>query len=127
MNYTTDYTVILTAIYILFIAIAYCPKSCKVETTENIQYFPDLELTATEPEPTEPIKPSPAPVGPIVSTAIATNPEPQKVTEPLECPFSKGTSNLALLSIRQLKKLASEAKIKRYNVMKKGELILALS
>ena len=101
MNYATDYTVILTALYVLIIAIAYAPKSCKVSPVEKVDCFPE----PTEPEP--------------IKTAIAT--------EPIETAHFNPVTDLTTLTIRQLKKLASEAKIKRYNVMKKGELILALS
>jgi hypothetical protein len=68
MNYATDYTVILTALYILIIAIAFAPKTCKVEPVEKIEYFPEVE--AVEPDkkshlvnlPVEPVTPSPAPI-----------------------------------------------------------------
>lgn len=117
MNYATDYTVILTALYILIIAIAFAPKCPHVSPdgpVEKIEYFPEIE--AVEPVkkthlvnlPGEPVTPSPAPVS--LPTAIATDEIP-----------------LTALGIRELKKLASKAKIKRYSSLNKQQLILALT
>ena len=112
---TTEYTILLSFLYLLFIAIAYAPKTCKVSPATKIEYFPDVP----DVELTEPINPSPAPIGPIVETAIAVIPAKNALINPV--------TDLKKLTIRELKRMASEAKIKRYNVMKKGELILALS
>jgi hypothetical protein len=128
---TTEYTILLSFLYLLFIATAYCPKKCKVSPATKIEYFPDVP----DVELTEPINPSPAPIVPIVETAIAVT-EPEKVTEPIATAIAvipaknaliNPVTDLKKLTIRELKRMASEAKIKRYNVMKKGELILALS
>ena len=128
---TTEYTILLSFLYLLFIAIAYAPKTCKVSPATKIEYFPDVP----DVELTEPINPSPAPIGLVVSTAIAVT-EPEKVTEPIETVIAvipaknapiNPVTDLKKLTIRELKRMASEAKIKRYSVMKKGELILALS
>jgi hypothetical protein len=86
MNYATDYTVILTALYILIVAIAFSPKTCKVEPVEKIEYFPEIEAVELAPE-----------------------------------------IPLTALGIRELKKLASKAKIKRYSSLNKQQLILALT
>jgi hypothetical protein len=84
MNYTTDYTVILTALYVLIIAIAFSPD-------RPIDYFPVVE---TDPEP-----------------AIASNPS---------------FPDLASMTIRQLKALASQVKLPRYSSLTKSELIVKL-
>ena len=117
MNYATDYTVILTALYILIVAIAFAPKCPHVSPdspVEKIEYFPEIETT-DEPAkkshlvnlPVELVTPSPAPVS--LPTAIAP-----------EIP-------LTALGIRELKKLASKAKIKRYGTLNKQQLIFALT
>jgi hypothetical protein len=113
MNYATDYTVILTALYILIVAIAFAPKCPHVSPDSPVEYSPEIE--AVEPVkkthlvnlPGEPVTPSPAPVS--LPTAIAA-----------EIP-------LTALGIRELKKLASKAKIKRYSSLNKQQLILALT
>ena len=60
MNYATDYTVILTALYVLMIAIAFSPKC--VSPDRPIDYFPPVEA---DPEP---------------ETAIASNPSVTDLT-----------------------------------------------
>ena len=109
--------IVLTALYIFVIGCLYAPKCPQVSPdgpVEKIEYFPEIEPT-DEPDkkshlvnlPVEPFTPSPAPVS--LPTAIA--PET----------FLHG------LSIRELKKLASKAKIKRYSNLNKQQLILALT
>jgi hypothetical protein len=92
MNYTTDYTVILTALYVLIIAIAFAPKCPQTVSPDRpIDYFPVVE---TDPEP-----------------AIASNPS---------------FPDLASMTIRQLKALASQVKLPRYSSLTKSELIVKL-
>ena len=55
MNYAIDYTIILTALYILIIAIAFAPKCPQTVSpngpVEKIEYFPEIEPT-DEPDKT---------------------------------------------------------------------------
>jgi hypothetical protein len=107
--------IVLTLIYIACVAIAFSPsqKTQTVSPDDPVEYFPEIE--AVEPVekshlvnlPGEPVTPSPAPVS--LPTAIA--PE----------------TSLHGLSIRELKKRASQAKIKRYGTLNKQQLILALT
>lgn len=95
MNYAADYTIILTALYVLIIVIAFsskCPQT--VSPDRPIDYFPPVEA---DPEP---------------ESAIASNPS---------------VTDLASMTIRQLKALASQVKLPRYSSLTKSELILKLS
>jgi hypothetical protein len=95
MNYATDYTVILTALYVLMIAIAFSPKCPQTVSPDRpIDYFPVVEA---DPEP---------------ETAIALNPS---------------FPDLASMTIRQLKALASQVKLPRYSSLTKSQLIVKLS
>ena len=106
-------TIVLSLVYILIVAIAFSPKTCKVEPVEKIEYFPEIEAVELAPIPSlenlpvEPVIPSPVPIS-----------LPQTITP--EIP-------LTALGIRELKKLASKAKIKRYSSLNKQQLILALT
>ena len=49
MNYAADYTIILTALYVLIIAIAFSPKCSQTLSPDRpIDYFPVVEA---DPEP----------------------------------------------------------------------------
>lgn len=49
MNYATDYTVILTVLYVLIIAIAFSPKCPQTVSPDgSVDYFPVVEA---DPEP----------------------------------------------------------------------------
>lgn len=115
-----SYTVVCALVYLFLVALVFAPQCPKAEGAADpetpVDYFP---------EPTPEVKPAPKPA-PIkgwdtVETAPETTPTPPvlEVTEPAE--------DLASLGIRQLKKLASAAKIKGYSKLTKAELILALS
>jgi hypothetical protein len=117
--------IIAIFVYVLFIAIAYAPKSCKVVSlATKIDYFPDVpNVELTKPEPIKPIE-----------TAITVT-EPEKVTEPIETAIAvipaknaliNPVNDLTRLTIRELKKLAS-GRIKNYSNLTKKELVLALS
>ena len=94
MNYATDYTVILTVLYVLIIAIAFSPKcSQPLSPDRPVDYFPVVEA---DPEP---------------EAAIAFNPS---------------VTDLASMTIRQLKSLASQVKLPRYSSLTKSELIVKL-
>ena len=108
MNYATDYTVILTALYILIIAIAFAPKCPQtVSPVGAVEYFPEIDD-----EPMVPPSPAPIPIVenlPVEPTVIAT------VTplEPLEG--------------NELKAIARTQKIPKYGSLTKKALILALT
>ena len=124
---THEYTMILSFLYILAIAIIYCP--CKVETTENnIQYFPEID--------DEPMNPSPAPVAkmeilPIEPTAIATvTPLEALEGNELEVIATVTTSpvtDLKTLTSKELKRMARTKKIPRYGSLTKNQLLIALA
>jgi hypothetical protein len=123
-----DYTAITTVLYIFIVAVAFAPKCPQTVSPDSpVEYFPEIESVEpyiktetvfNEPVesvetylvnlPVEPVTPSPAPVS--LPTAIATD-----------------ENSLASLGIRELKKLASKAKIKRYGTLNKQQLILALT
>jgi hypothetical protein len=94
MNYAADYTIILTALYVLIIAIAFSPKCPQVSPDRPIDYFPPVEA---DPEP---------------EAAIA---------------FKPSVTDLASMTIRQLKALASQVKLPRYSSLNKSQLIVKLS
>ena len=95
MNYAADYTIILTALYVLIIAIAFSPKCPQTVSPDGpVDYFPVVEADP-EPEP-----------------AIAFNPS---------------VTDLASMTIRQLKALASQVKLPRYSSLNKSQLIVKLS
>jgi hypothetical protein len=119
MNYATDYTVILSFLYLVAVAIAFAPKSCKTSAVDKIEYFPEVE--SVEPEPKNDTVTHFKPVTGI--PVSISSPEPMQQPEPAIAPEISLTS----LGIRELKKLASQAKIKRYSNLNKRELILALS
>ena len=125
---THEYTLILSFLYILAIAIIYCP--CKVETTENnIQYFPEID--------DEPVTPSPAPVAkietplPVEPTAIATvTPLEALEGNELEVIATVTTSpvtDLKTLTSKELKRLARSLKVPRYGSLTKKQLLIALA
>ncbi len=91
-------TLVLTLVYILIVAIAFSPKTCKVEPVEKIEYFPEIEAV------------EPAPIS--LPQAIASNPS---------------VTDLASMTIRQLKTLASQVKLPRYSSLTKSQLIVKLS
>ena len=96
-------TIVLTALYILVIALLYAPK-CPAMTATNpapdyVDYFPEVvEETDTVTDMVIPIAQT--------ETAIAANPTP----------------DLAALTIRQLKAMA-KGKIKNYGNLTKAQLI----
>jgi hypothetical protein len=96
-----DTIIVLTALYILLIALIYAPKCPNQTAPDYVDYFPSLEdVTASED----------------LETAIA--PDLDKAEDKLM---------LTLMSIRDLKKLASQAKIKNYSSLTKSQLIAALA
>lgn len=102
--------IVLTALYILAIALIYAPKCPKMTAPETpINYFPSVEDepqnvdNCTQIPETESLESS--------EMAIAPNPSP----------------DLKSLSIRALKKLASEKKVPRYSNLTKAQLIAAMA
>lgn len=105
--------IVLTALYILAIALIYAPKCpAKTATETPINYFPSVE--------DEPVVLGGVTVSPLTPSseslesskvAIAPNPSP----------------DLKSLSIRALKKLASEKKVPRYSNLTKAQLIAAMA
>jgi hypothetical protein len=110
MNYATDYTVILTALYILIVAIAFAPKCPQTVSPDSpVEYFPEIE--AVEP----------------VETYLVNLPVMSSENFPIPQAIATDEISLTALGIRELKKLASKAKIKRYSSLNKQQLILALT
>lgn len=98
-----DTIIVLTALYILLIALIYAPK-CPAHSPapDYVDYFPEPDqLRTTE------FKKDPSPA-----------PDLDKAEDKLM---------LTLMSIRDLKKLASQAKIKNYSSLTKSQLIAALA
>jgi len=130
MNYATDYTVILTALYILIIAIAFAPKCPQtVSPIGAVEYFPEID--------DEPITPSPAPIPivenlPVEPTAIATvTPLETLPSNELNVIATVTTSpiptDLKTLTSKELKAIARTQKIPKYGSLTKKALILALT
>jgi Rho termination factor, N-terminal domain len=102
-----DTIIVLTALYILLIALIYAPKCPNQTAPDYVDYFPSLEdVTASED----------------LETAIAPEPSPAPDLDKAEDKLM-----LTLMSIRDLKKLASQAKIKNYSSLTKSQLIAALA
>ena len=131
MNYATDYTVILTALYILIIAIAFSPKCPHVSPDSPVPNFPEVidksiekthlvNLPDTTASPNYSTKPSYSQNVSFIKLSENATPSP------LPQAIAPETS-LHGLSIRELKKRASQAKIKRYSSLNKQQLILALT
>ena len=114
MNYATDYTVILTALYILIVAIAFAPKCPQTVFPEIEAFEPYIKTETVFNEPVE-----------SVETYLVNLPD--TTASPLPQAIATDEISLASLGIRELKKLASKAKIKRYSTLNKQQLILALT
>lgn len=133
-----SHLIIATVLYIAIVAIAYRPKSVNVSVTVN--YFPEVEEIETDisgisglaiASKNSSVIPSPweeetdTVSGLETQLAIAT--ELVKPTLASAQSVESVTNNLESLSIRQLKKIASQAKIKRYSSMNKKQLITAIA
>lgn len=132
MNYATDYTVILTALYILIIAIAFAPKCPHVSPDSPVDYFSEVidksiekthlvNLPDTTASPNYSTKPSYSQNVSFIK--LSENATPSRLPQAI----TTDETSLHGLSIRELKKLASKAKIKRYGTLNKQQLILALT
>lgn len=108
--------IVAIALYIVVVAIANRPKSTVTDPAAPVQYFPTVKL--------EPETATAQPVTIVEPLPVATF---KAIEKPVKTAPKSPTNNLNSLSIRELKKMASVAKIKRYSVLKKSELILALS
>lgn len=109
--------IVAVALYIVIVAIAYRPKPTATDPTAPVEYFPEVEET------------TPDPVTPKAITIVEPLPVAafKAPTKPIKTPTVAPASNLSSLSIRELKKMASTAKIKRYSTLTKAQLIQALS
>jgi hypothetical protein len=116
MNYATDYTVILTALYILIVAIAFAPKCPQTVFPEIEAFEPYIKTETVFNEPVE-----------SVETYLVNLPVMSSENFPIPQAIATDENSLASLGIRELKKLASKAKIKRYSTLNKQQLILALT
>lgn len=122
-----SHLIIATVLYIAIVAIAYRPKSVNVSV--SINYFPEVEPEITTEENilselSEPIiahESSSVILSPWDSTNIVESVVTMAIATETAQP------DLHLLSIRELKKLASKAKIKRYSTLNKCQLIEALA
>lgn len=105
-----SYTIVCTIVYILIIALVYAPKCPKYETVQDapIDYFPEIEEVVKEPENT-------------INQGQATD-KTDLHTLPVN-EVKNAQVNLSKMSIRSLKKLASEMKVKNYGKMCKADLI----
>lgn len=114
-----DTIIVLTALYILLIALVYAPK-CPAHSPapDYVDYFPEVvdkpDNLETKTEIIADLKQ--------VETVIAPEPSPAPDLDKAEDKLM-----LTLMSIRDLKKLASQAKIKNYSSLTKSQLIAALA
>jgi hypothetical protein len=127
MNYATDYTVILTALYILIIAIAFAPKCSQTVSPDGpVDYF--SEVIDKSIEKTQLVNLPDTTASPKYSQNVSSIKLSENATpSPLPQAIATDENSLASLGIRELKKLASKAKIKRYGTLNKQQLILALT
>jgi hypothetical protein len=103
----------------LFVFAVYCLWACASRPTVNtaadpaapVDYFPEVE-EVTEPE-----------VIAVEPVTVEFQPTAEVIVEPIKKPSVAVPTDLTNLSIRQLKKLASAAKIKRYSNLTKAQLI----
>jgi hypothetical protein len=102
--------IVLTIAYIVLVGLFNCPK--KTATLQSVA------PQTTTPQSVAPQTTTPQSVAPQTTT-------PQSVAPQTTTPHSK--KELSSLGIRELKKLASKAKIYRYSTMKKSELVKALA
>lgn len=105
-----DTIIVLTALYILLIALIYAPKCPATSPAPDyVDYFPEPEQAKNDSLTN-------------LETAIAPEPSPAPDLDKAEDKLM-----LTLMSIRDLKKLASQAKIKNYSSLTKSQLIAALA
>lgn len=108
-------TIVAILLYVLIVAIAFAPKCPQQQSvgSTSINYFPDIEVKASEP----------------TTELVNDFPEDNKVrnSQTESAIASESKTNLNTLGIRELKKLASRAKIKNYSRLTKKQLIEALS
>ena len=95
--------IVCSLVYIAIVAIAYCPKNTTVTMPETVGYMDYFPESNTAPETLTPSSES------LESSEVAI------------------ASNLQSLSIRALKKLASEKKVPRYSNLTKSQLIAAIA
>jgi hypothetical protein len=124
-------TIVLTLAYVLIIAIAFAPKCPHVSPDSPVDYFPEVidksiekthlvNLPDTTASPNYSTKPSYSQNVSFIKLSENATPSP------LPQAIAPETS-LHGLSIRELKKLASTRKVKRYSNLNKQQLILALT
>ena len=118
--------IVLTALYILAIALIYAPKCpAKTATETPINYFPSVE---DEPENETPETLNPVTVSPVNSVIPETLTPSSESLESSKVAIAPNPSpDLKSLSIRALKKLASEKKVPRYSNLTKSQLIAAMA
>jgi hypothetical protein len=130
MNYVTEYTIILTALYIFIVAVCYSPKDAIATESEPINYFPESEVMADPDsheynweldmiaqfanEETEPAIET--------ESAIA---DPELPDPKLE--IAEDALMLTLMSVTQLRAKAKKAGVPKYGTMLKAKLIKALA
>ncbi|MFM7438435.1 MAG: Rho termination factor N-terminal domain-containing protein [Snowella sp.] len=111
-----DTIIVLTALYILLIALIYAPKCPATSPAPDyVDYFPSVE-DVTAGDDLETKTETIADLN--LETAIAPEPSPAPDLDKAEDKLM-----LTLMSIRDLKKLASQAKIKNYSNLTKSQLI----
>jgi hypothetical protein len=103
-------TIVLTLAYVLIVAIAFAPKCPQTVSPDSpVEYFPEIEPVES------------------VETYLVNLPVMSSENFPIPQAIATDENSLASLGIRELKKLASKAKIKRYSTLNKQQLILALT
>jgi hypothetical protein len=117
-------TIVLSIFYILIVAIAFSPKCPQTVCPDSpVEYFPEIEAVEpyikTETVFNEPVK--------SVETYLVNLPVMSSENFPIPYAIATDEMSLTALGIRELKKLASKAKIKRYSSLNKQQLILALT
>jgi hypothetical protein len=105
-----DYTAIATVLYIFIVAVAFAPKCPHVSPDSPVEYFPEIEAVEKSHLVNLPVRG--------YESSFVNSQNPTAIAP---------KTSLHGLSIRELKKLASTRKIKRYGSLNKQQLIFALT
>jgi hypothetical protein len=129
-----SYAIVAALAYLFLVGLIYAPQCPQAENpTAPIDYFPE---PTPEPQPAPQVTPAPqvfqgwetAETEPeTVATIVTLARQALAQLTPETQPQANPALDLTALTIRQLKKMASAAKVKNYGTMKKHELITALA
>jgi hypothetical protein len=131
--------IIAIFIYVAAVAIAYCPKSCKVEPVEKIEYFPEIEMQLVNLQDTDKKtylvnlpdtekKPHLAnlPVRGYESSFVSSQ-NSTAIPHVIATVTPSPVTDLKTLTAKELKAIARNQKVHRYGSLTKKQLLMALT